>query len=146
MAKKKPDEPVNVAALIASLNPLNICGHPIELEIARTNSEGEPTNWGLYNPVNGKIVLEPRQTDSSLVATLLHEMLHAAIDTQGVVMPDQLEEQVVRIITNGLFQLLMSNPRVLGVLAVCASINGMAHEKGGVSAGAAKPTAHRRRR
>lgn len=144
--KKKDSEPVNVAALIASLTPLNICGHPIDLEIATPNPECEPTNWGLYSPIAGKIVLEARQTDSSLVATLLHEMLHAAIDTQGIVMPDALEEQVVRIITNGLFQLLMSNPRVLGVLSICATLNGMAHEKGGAGAGATKPTANRRRR
>lgn len=137
---------VNIRDLIASMSPMSIGGHPITVNICEQGIETDPTTWGLYSPTTGQIILDHRQTDSCLASTLLHEVLHAAIETQGIVLPPGVEEHVVRVITNGLFQVFMANPKLIGILAIMCSQNELARRNGGGRAKPACAKAHRPRR
>lgn len=131
MAKSK-DAP-NIRDIIKDMSPLTLGGHPITLRICEQGIETDPSTWGVYSPTTAEIILDNRQTDSCMASTLLHEVIHAAIETQGVVLPNAVEEQTVRVITSGIFSAFMANPRLLGIFAI-VSVNAERERKGAKSA------------
>jgi hypothetical protein len=64
------------------------------------------------------ILVDPRQAETQIQDTLLHETLHAAMSVIGATedVTDQIEERLVLRLAPVLLQLLKANPRLVGYL------------------------------
>lgn len=84
---------------------------------AFAEAENDTTAVGFTNLQSLTIALKPNLPDSLLRETLLHELLHAIIQTQGGIFTtakkDELEEATVSAITPMLLSTLRANEDVL---------------------------------
>lgn len=108
--------------LIEQLGSLIVGGHRVTVHVKDVGIDVDPSTMGVYSPLTTEITLDGRLPDALLVKVLLHEVIHAAIDTQSIILPDEVEEKTVRVITAGLFATLMANPRLAGVLMIMAAL------------------------
>ena len=120
---------LTILEMLRGIPLLKFGGHNIRLRVAEPGIEVEPSTMGVYSGQTGEIVIDPRLTDAMLVKVLLHEVVHAAIDTQSIVLPDAVDEATTRVITAGLFNVLMDNPRLTGLLMVTCSLLQMERER-----------------
>ena len=69
-----------------------------------------PDAYGQFNPEKTRIDLRKGQSDIELKDTLLHEIIHAVLHTQGREYAGDVEELFVRAIASGLVGVLQDNP------------------------------------
>ena len=63
------------------------------------------------------IMLSPDQAPLALKSTLLHEVLHAVINTAGFEITDEDEERLVSVLEAPLLQLVRDNPDLIAWLS-----------------------------
>lgn len=53
------------------------------------------------------------QSPNELANTIIHEILHALFHTEGIKVPDSVEERVVNNLANGICKLIKDNPDLM---------------------------------
>lgn len=75
--------------------------------------------YGMCDKVHKVIALSPLMREEQAATTVLHEVLHAIVEEYGMdeVVPEGLEEYIVKVMANGLSSALRKKPELLRVLA-----------------------------
>lgn len=96
---------------------------PIEIPVNISDKEafneyaisiGEPV-YGAFDAING-IQVNPDLPPSKKKVILMHEILHAILDSLSVVLTDELEEQLVTDMAVLIVSLIQENPKLIGFI------------------------------
>lgn len=88
----------------------------------KTTCEQAVCVYGQTMASRGTILLNPEQAPSQMRDTLLHEILHAAVDAaslsvgESAPINDATEEQIVRALSPWILQAIRDNPRLVAFL------------------------------
>lgn len=74
---------------------------------------GIDDDCGSHNCVRGLLRLNPHLDAQETANTLLHEILHGVVRTQGIALPTEEEERIVNTLSNGLAAVMVQNPGLM---------------------------------
>jgi hypothetical protein len=92
-----------------------------DIQIRLRSPSRLPDALGLFHSMKSLIELRKGQEDQELRDTLLHEVLHALLHTQGREYGGDIEEMYVRAIASGLIGVFQDNPELLQWLTLTTS-------------------------
>lgn len=69
-------------------------------------------NRGMIYYKEQEILLDEELSHEALRVCLLHEIVHGILSESGLVFEERKEDKIVRVISNGIFQVLSENPKL----------------------------------
>lgn len=94
---------------LEDISPIYVGGFQIPISIETHHMETAGL-VGRYLHDEARIVMRGGMTPQVSALTLLHEILHAAVEIYLEGLPEGVSEHVVAMMANGLFQILQDNP------------------------------------
>lgn len=73
-------------------------------------------NHGICKVDEGTIYVDRNLRPEDQLNTLIHECLHAIYNAYGIVKDDEEEESVVRVLANGITDVVLRNPKLMKTL------------------------------
>lgn len=99
---------------------IKIAGHDIEVIERDKEWLHSKDKWGHYNSAKARMKVVIECTDTRILETFLHEMLHGVFDCYGIYTVDDkdVEEEVITLLSKGLTQVLRDNPELMSTILV----------------------------
>lgn len=114
MTKKKKQKENKIEVMEESPLPSSIRIGYLDFTVTHNNSPTHSDSaLGYTRKDAGHIHINEHQSKVNKVNTVIHEVLHAIVHTQGIPINDELEEQVVNALANGLTQVIRDNPHLM---------------------------------
>ena len=78
--------------------------------IAELKAEDGTKSGGSFRRGDGKIFIVNTLSEQFQRFALMHEMIHTMVDSQGICLPDDTEENIIDGLSFGFMQMLHQNP------------------------------------